>query len=264
MGGAARVFDGDRLRADIWFPKGTATALYVTFRQRVPAPGTFSEVGPVGGALAAGLAHLRIQARWNDWFLNAETQALEAALSALRSRFQTALALGYSMGGYGALRLARALALDQAILVSPQFTLDRSVLPAERRYHEGKDFDGRLGSLALHGKTDLTGIVIFDPFRPLDRIHADLITRTMPAILRAPLPFGGHPATNAMGERGGFRSLQALSLAPGAKADEVVRLHRALRAESARYWQNRAEACLKARRAEAAETATARAAALSP
>jgi pimeloyl-ACP methyl ester carboxylesterase len=152
-----RVFDGDHLRAELWVPKTPATTLYVTFRQRVPDPGSFSDDAPVRRALNQGLAHLRIQSRWNDWFLNAETPALEAALAALRPRFATALALGYSMGGYGALRLARALDLDQVILVSPQFTLDRAILPAEKRYPEGKDFDAALGNLAVHGKPDLAG-----------------------------------------------------------------------------------------------------------
>jgi hypothetical protein len=106
--------------------------------------------------------------------------------------------------------------------------------------------------------------VIFDPFRPLDRMHAALITRAMPAIAKAPLPFGGHPATNALGERGGFRALQAISLAPNASAADVTRLHRSLRSESPRYWINRAEGCRKAGKATAAATAAARAAALSP
>jgi hypothetical protein len=44
---------------------------------------------------------------------------------------------------------------------------------------------------------------------------------------------------------------------------DVIRLHRALRAESPRYWQNRAEGCRKAGKAGAAETAAARSAALS-
>jgi hypothetical protein len=263
MPAASRVFDGDRLRAELWLPTEPAGTLYVTFRQRVPDPGSFSDEGPVGRALNSGLAHLRIQSRWNDWFLNDETPALEAALAGLRRRFAAALALGYSMGGYGAMRLARALDLDQAILVSPQFTLDRRVLPAEKRYPEGKDFDGRLGNLAIHGKPGLAGIVIFDPFRPLDRMHAALITGAMPAITRAPLPFGGHPATSALGERGGFRSLQAMSLAPDASAADVVRLHRSLRSGSARYWRNRAESCRKAGKARAAETAARRSAALS-
>jgi hypothetical protein len=261
---AVRVFDGDRLRAELWLPDGAAATLYVTFRQRVPDPGAFSDAGPVARALDEGIAHLRIQSRWNDWFLNDETTSLEAALSATRSRFATGLALGYSMGGYAALRLARALDLDQAILVSPQFTLDRNVLPAESRYPEGRDFDGRLGNLALHGKPDLAGIVVYDPFRPLDRMHAALVTATMPAIARAPLAFGGHPATGALGERGGFRSLQAMSLAPGAAAADIVRLHRNLRSGSQRYWQNRAEACRRAGKAGAARLAETRGAALSP
>jgi hypothetical protein len=259
-----RVFDGDNLRAELWLPNTPAHTLYVTFRQRVPDPGSFSDDAPVRRALNQGLAHLRIQSRGNDWFLNAETPALEATLADLRRRFATALALGYSMGGYGAMRLARALDLDQVILVSPQFTLDRAILPAEKRYPEGKDFDTRLGSLAHHGKPDLAGIVLFDPFRPLDRMHAALITLAMPAIARAPLPFGGHPATNALGERGGFRTLQAISLAPNALASDVTRLHRSLRSESPRYWINRAEGCRKASKATAAATAASRAAALSP
>jgi hypothetical protein len=162
------------------------------------------------------------------------------------------------------MRLARALKLDQVILVSPQFTLDRAILPAEKRYPEGKDFDVRAGNLAIHSKPDLAGIVIFDPFRPLDRMHAALITGTMPAITKARLPFGGHPATNALGERGGFRTLQAISLSPNASAADVVRLHRTLRSESPRYWLNRAEACRKAGKATAAQIAAARAAVLSP
>jgi hypothetical protein len=258
-----RVFGGDRLQADLWLPETPTRTLYVTFRHRVPDPGRFSDPGPVSRAIHAGLAHLRIQSRWNDWFLNDETPALEAALVGLRSRFSTKLALGYSMGGYGAIRLAGALDLDQAILVSPQFTLDRTVLPTERRYPEGKDFNGQLGSLDRYAKPDLAGVIVFDPFRSLDWIHATLITQSMPGLARAPLPFGGHPATNALGERGGFRTLQAMSLRPGAAAAEIVRLHRKLRAGSARYWLNRAKACRDAGKAAAAAAAAARCAVLS-
>ncbi len=258
-----RVFDGDRLRADLWLPDAMARTLYVTFRQRIPDPGAFSDDRPVQQALRKGLAHLHIQSRWNDWFLNDETAALEAALGMARDGFSTALALGYSMGGYGALRLARALRLDQAILISPQFTLDRAVLPGEGRYPEGKDFDARLGDLAVFAKPDLAGVVIFDPHRPLDRQHADLIARTMPRMALARFAFGGHPATGVLRDLGGFRDLQDLSFAPDARAGDLVALHRGLRARSGHYWQNRATACLKAGRPAAAATAARRAKALS-
>lgn len=98
-------------------------------RHLPPAPAR-SAAGPVRQALSRGFAHLRRQSRWNDGSLNAET----AALSALRARFDHAWAIGYSMGGNGALRLARALRLDRALLVSPQVTLDPGLIPGETRY----------------------------------------------------------------------------------------------------------------------------------
>ena len=253
-----RVFDGDRLRADLWLPGARPRTLYVTFRQRLPNPGAFSDDGPVQRALRQGLAHLHIQSRWNDWFLNDETTALEAALAPLRDGFSTALALGYSMGGYAALRLARALRLDQAIVISPQFTLDRAILPGERRYPEAKDYDSGLGDLATFARFDLAGVVIFDPHRPLDRRHADLIARTMPQMALARFAFGGHPATGVLRELGGFRDLQGISMSPDAGAASLVALHRGLRARSTHYWQNRAEACLKSGRPADAATATRR------
>lgn len=42
-----RVFDGDLLLARLWRPDRPTTALYVTFRQWVPAPGTFDNRGCV-------------------------------------------------------------------------------------------------------------------------------------------------------------------------------------------------------------------------
>ena len=115
---AERVFDGALLRADLF--KGDRRRLFVSFRQRVGAPGTFEDARPVRAYTAKGYAHLHIQSRWNDWFVNAETPALEAALRALAPRYLRAVALGFSMGGYGALRFSSVLGLAQVIAVAGQ------------------------------------------------------------------------------------------------------------------------------------------------
>ena len=74
-----------------------------------PSPASFDDRGRVQRALTAGLAHLHIQTRWNDWFLNPETPALETALKATRARFLTARALGLFDGRLrSAALLARA------------------------------------------------------------------------------------------------------------------------------------------------------------
>lgn len=237
-----RVFDGDLLQARLWLPDRPTTALYVTFRQWVPDPGQFDDRGRVQRALTAGLAHLHIQSRWNDWFVNPETPALAASLTSTRARFLTARALGFSMGGYGALRFSKALRLNQVLLVSPQVSL---LLPEENRYPEAADFDPGAGDLATHARKDLTGVVAFDPFYRLDALHARQIMTLLPGVAPAKMPFGGHPGTAALGHVGGFRALQRLSLSSRLHAIEVVALHRKLRAGSMRYWRERAEYLLR-------------------
>jgi hypothetical protein len=256
-----RVFDGDLLQARLWLPDRPTTALYVTFRQWMPDPGRFEDRGRVQRALTAGLAHLHIQSRWNDWFLNAETPNLAAALAATRARFLTARALGFSMGGYGALRFSKALRLNQVLLVSPQVSL---LLPEEDRYPEAATFDPMAGDLATHARKDLTGVVAFDPFYRLDALHARQIQALLPGIVPAKLPFGGHPGTAALGHVGGFRALQRLSLSSRLRAADVVALHRDLRPGSMRYWRERAEYLLRRDRLSLAATALGRAEALSP
>lgn len=263
-GAPERVFDGHLLRARLWMPGPPALGLYVTFRQRIADSGQFSETGPVQHALDQGFAHLHLQTRWNDWYLNDETAALEAAMAPVRARFARAHALGFSMGGYAALRLSAALGLDRAIAVSPQYTLDPSVVPQDRRYSERHTFRAALGDLARHARPGLQGVVVFDPFRPLDRIHATLIRSHLPGMHLAPLTFGGHPATSALSAVGGFRQLQDITLHPAPSTRDVLRLHRQLREGSSRYWQNRATACHKQGRLQAAEAALRRSEALAP
>jgi hypothetical protein len=254
-----RVFDGTHLQARLWLPDRPTTALYVTFRPWEPEPGRFDDRGCVQRALTAGLAHLHLQTRWNDWFLNPETPALEAALLTVRARFMTARALGYSMGGYAALRFSKALRLNQALLVSPQVSL---LLPEEDRYPEAADFDPDAGDLAAHGRPDLKGVVAYDPTHPLDRLHADRIKALLPGIQPAKLAFGGHPGTAALGQAGGFRALQRLSLSSRMEARDVVQLHRDLRQTSARYWRERADRLLRQGRTAFAAQALDRAEAL--
>jgi hypothetical protein len=253
------VFDGPHMRAKLWLPDRPTTALYVTFRQWQPKPGSFDDPGPVQRALTAGLAHLHIQTRWNDWFLNPDTPGLAVALTVARTRFLTARALGFSMGGYAALRFSQVLRLNQVLLVSPQVSL---LLPEEDRYPEASTFDPLAGDLATHARKGLKGVVVFDPFYRLDHLHARQIMALLPGITPAKLPFGGHPGTAALGHAGGFRALQRLSLGARLEAAQVVRLHRDHRESSMRYWRERAEYALRKGRLTHAAVALERAEAL--
>lgn len=194
--------------------------------------------------------------------MNPDTTALALALKATRDRFLTARALGFSMGGYGALRFSRALRLNQVLLISPQVSLDPGIAPWEDRYPKVQGFDPALGDLATHARKDLTGTIVFDPFHRLDRLHARAITALLPDITAAPLAFGGHPGTLVLKGAGQFPMLQRLSIGSRLKARDIVHLHRSLRATSPRYWRERAAHHARKGQEAKAEAALARAEAL--
>ena len=234
---AERVFDGALLRADLF--KGDRRRLFVSFRQRVGAPGTFEDARPVRAYTAKGYAHLHIQSRWNDWFVNAETPALEAVLRALAPRYLRAVALGLSMGGYGALRFSGVLGLAQVIAVAPQVSIAPEVVPWDPRYRvEAGGFDAVAGDLRLHGNRDLRGVVLCDPFLGMDLRHAALAQAQalFPRLRICRLAGGGHPPTRVLRQGGAFPALQAQLFHGGVDAAALIGTHRLARRCSPSYF----------------------------
>ncbi|MEZ5779251.1 MAG: alpha/beta hydrolase [Paracoccaceae bacterium] len=250
------LFAGASLRASLFRPNDAVDRLLVTFRPMTDAAGRFEAPRPVKRFLARGWSHLYLQSFRNDWYVNADTAPLSAQLSALAAGFAYRAAIGFSMGGYAALRLSEALRLDHVIAVSPQVSIAPSVAPFETRYsEEAKGFDAGLGDLGLHARRGLRGVVLFDPFRRIDRLHAEAIAGVLPDLEMCRMVFGGHPATSVLRETIGFGAVQELLLDGRATRSEVLKLHRAARAQAPSYWTECATACRRHRRAEAAEAA---------
>lgn len=251
-----RVFDGAYLRASLFNPG--QSRLFVSFRQRSAAAGQFSAAGPVKTFTRAGFSHLYLQSRMNDWYINPETDAFEAALAAFCAGYDQAAAMGFSMGGYAALRFARALNLARLIAVSPQISISPEHVPFDRRYHKYADgFDPDRGRLEQRGHP-VEGAVLADPFRPADMVHAEMIQMVFPGLAIARLAGGGHPATQVLRAGGGFAALQQLLLrgSAGAQAAQcAVALHRPARQSSPLYWQHLAAQAEKTGRKQLAQTA---------
>lgn len=242
------VFDGDLLRATTFRPR--RRKLVVTFRQRIGQPGTFDAARPVMGYLRNGFAHLHLQSRHNDWYINADTEAFEEVLSRFVQRYDEVIAIGFSMGGYGALRFARVLEISRAILVSPQVSIDPNLVPFDRRYRaEGAMWDAVQGDL-LSRTSDMAGAVLVDPFRRLDVAHGRMICELFPKLTLVMLGNGGHPATRAIRQGGRFDWLKA-QLAEGLDDPRAIgRVHRAVRHRSESYWSHLAEVAKHHRRPE--------------
>lgn len=225
-----RVFDGDHLRAVLF--RGRSERLVVTFDYRRDGRDGFSADDHSTSFARQGFAQLAIKSRANDWFVNGETAALEAALAQVAGGFARVQALGFSMGGYGALRFARALRLRQAVVVSPQVS---PVANWDWRYGgEVRGWDDSLG--ALGSVPGLKGLLVFDPFVREDLLHAREVLRLFPGLRPVRLGFGGHPAIRTLRGAGGLRVVQEEAGRQGARAGAILRAHRAARAGSRGWW----------------------------
>jgi hypothetical protein len=254
------VFAGAHLRAHLM--AGRRDRLIVTFDYRQAGRAGFNAPRHSSTFARGGFWQLNIQTRANDWFINPETPALEAALGALRGRFARVNLMGFSMGGYGALRYARALGADQAVLVSPQASIAPGVVPFETRYPaEAAGFDPVLGDLGAVAWPQLAGLILVDPFHAADMGHARMICALFPRLGLARLAFAGHPATGVIRQAGRLWTLHREATAAGPGRRLICAAHRAGRRQSAAYWERLGQRA-GARRPGLAARALARAAAL--
>jgi hypothetical protein len=229
------VFDGERLRAVLW--RGRSDRLVVTFDYRRDGREGFSADDHSTGFARQGFSQLAIKTRANDWFVNRETPALEEALERVRAEHRRVQALGFSMGGYGALRFARALGLAQAVVVSPQVS---PVAKWDGRYREeAPGWDATLG--ALRADEELRGLLVFDPFVREDLAHARAILALFPGLRPLRLGFGGHPAIRTLRGAGKMWAVQQEAGARRATGAAIREAHRAARAGSKGWWTRLAQ-----------------------
>ncbi|WP_198662635.1 alpha/beta fold hydrolase [Primorskyibacter marinus] len=256
-----RIFNGGHIRASLFNPD--AARLIVTFRQRVADPGTFSEARPVHSFIRHNHAHLHLQSQHNDWYINADTLALADVLRDVTARYRRVSAIGFSMGGYAALRFSKPLRLRQLVAVSPQFTISPRVLPGDARYRDcAGGFDDALGSLDATARRGLQGVILCDPFKRLDVVNAEMIQTVFPNLHICRLGGGGHPASRVLRQGGHFGDLQKLLLSGEVDPARVIALHRTSRRESDHYWAHIAKVAARRQRPELAEFAAERAARL--
>lgn len=212
-----RVFDGNRLRLT-HFNGGNSRAILTFDFLRKDREG-FGEISPSNSLRRWGWDQISLRSARNDWFINGETEAMEDALVTACARFETVAAIGFSMGGYGALRFAKSVGASRVIAISPQVSIHPRVVPWDKRYHKNAvEFEPRLGALGSRANGNLEGMIVFDPFEPFDRRHARRISDLYPCLRPVALPFGGHPASGvlrAAGRAGLLMEMLARDGGPG-------------------------------------------------
>lgn len=90
-------------------------------------------------------------------------------------QFSRVVFYGASMGGYGAAAYSSAAEGSTVFAISPQSTLDKSIVPWEMRYKTvwGRDFSGAYGDAAQVSDKAKTVHLMYDPYVKPDAAHAE-------------------------------------------------------------------------------------------
>jgi hypothetical protein len=151
---------------------------------------------------AAGWDVLGIMAlRW-DWFRHADLWDFFDGLRATGffAGYEHVAFYGASMGGYGALTFAPAAPGCTVMAFAPQSSLDRVIVPFEKRYQVLGDWAGRYGDAADGVRAARRAYIAFDPRMKPDLAHFRRLDG--PNVVPLQMPGVGHkvpPALQRMG-----------------------------------------------------------------
>lgn len=193
----------------LWHWPGEAAATLVLF-----GPARTNPSGPMdwwGRGMAAGVGWnaVAFAAHEPGWYPAGEMRALlPAALAAMSGRRAT---FGVAMGGYGALKYARAVGADAALAVSPHYSLDPAEMPEDPL--AARFFDPRRHAGMAVAPADLPDlpILVFDPLVRQDRAHAERLGR-LPGVRAVRLARAGRGAAASLVEAGLLRPALAAAI----------------------------------------------------
>jgi hypothetical protein len=118
------------------------------------------------------------------------------------TQFKRVVFYGASMGGYAACAFSSAAPGCDVVAISPQSTVDKTIVPWENRYKVvwNRDFSGSYGDAANVSKAAKNVYILFDPYEPLDAQHAARFNQENVRFLRAPLL--GHRLGSSLNQMG--------------------------------------------------------------
>lgn len=126
----------------------------------------------------------------------------ELQSSGFFKQFKRVVFYGASMGGYAACAFSPAAPGCDVVAISPQSTVDKSVVPWETRYKVvwDRDFTGKYGDAAKVSEAANRISILYDPYEPLDAQHAARFNGANVQHLRAPLL--GHRLGSSLNQMG--------------------------------------------------------------
>lgn len=169
---------------------------------------------------------------YRDPWVGAEFDRLAA--EGFFAQFERVVFYGASMGGYAACAFSAAHPGADVVAISPQSTLDKTLVPWETRYHTAwdRDWSGPYGDAAAASRAARRVSILYDPYEPLDAAHAARFDGANVVGLRAPML--GHRLGSSLHQMGILNQIILGALDGSLTEAEFYRTLRARR-DFARY-----------------------------
>jgi hypothetical protein len=151
-----------------------------------------------------GWSMLGVMAHGWTWYRDAwvSQQFDDLRDSGFFAQFKRVVFYGASMGGYAACAFVAACPGADVVAISPQSTLDKTLVPWETRYSTAwhRDFSGLYGDAAEVSAAAGRVTILYDPYEPLDAGHVARFTGTN--VLRLRTPLMGHRLGSSLHQMG--------------------------------------------------------------
>jgi hypothetical protein len=147
-----------------------------------------------------GIDAIHVIPRDNDWYQYPEMTHAMAAVRAVSQTYGRVVTYGSSMGAYAAIRLAGLAGAHAVFALSPQFSIDRTLVPWERRWIQSSASFRNVWERSLPLPDIAEAYVFFDP-DSLDRRHIAPLARRF-GFTAVHVGGGGHPVTGYLAEIG--------------------------------------------------------------
>lgn len=139
-----------------------------------------------------GVDAIHVLQRNNRWYAHPEMTELCRAVHSRVQGYGRVITYGSSMGGYAAIRFGAVVGAQEALALSPQFSINPAVARFEKRWVEAElvDFSAERQS---SDRFVARSTIAYDP-RNLDARHVELY-RDRTEVVPVAFPYAGHPCS---------------------------------------------------------------------
>ena len=186
------IFEDDHIRAI--YLAGNSDTLVLSFGDLITRAKGLS-INAEKSLMKYDYAVVGIMPKQKSWFPASSMAALLEHLSPILNQYKNIVGYGGSMGGYAAIKYARALKMNRVVAMVPQYSIDPTEVD-DKRYTDFYDpeLNANMRIRAQDIVENCEYIIVYDPYFEHDKEHYLKIKPLIPQLHTLHLPYTGHDA----------------------------------------------------------------------